>query len=247
METGCEAAFTWLGHAAFRVDTGGGRVILIDPWLRGNPACPAHLQEVDRCDIILATHAHSDHIGDVVRIAGETGATVVAMVELAGWFGRQGLRSVIGMNKGGTVRIGDVTVAMVHANHSSSVSEHEGSSAGPGYAGEPAGFVVTLEDGYTFYHAGDTNVFADMSLIGEIYAPRLAMLPIGDFYTMGPREAAVAVRLLAAPHVIPMHYGTFPVLTGTPAELRELTSQSRIATIHEMKPGDTLRQAQAGS
>jgi len=227
---------TWLGHSAFRLVTPAGTVVLIDPFLSGNPSCPEHLKTVDKCDLILLTHAHDDHLGDAIQIANQTGSHVIAIVELGIWLQSKGVENLIMMNKGGTVRFKDIAVTMIHAFHTSSITD-DGQVL---YGGEPAGYVIRLENGYTLYHAGDTNLFGDMALIRELYEPDLAMLPIGDHFTMGPREAAKAVRLIGARDVVPMHYGTFPVLTGTPAELRELTGDIEGLTVHELKPGDTL-------
>lgn len=237
MEVTNGAAVTWLGHAAFRIDTPGGKTILIDPFLKNNPACPPALQSPDRCDLILVTHAHGDHLGDTIPLAVTTGAQVVAIVELIQWLATKGVTRTVGMNKGGTYHFGDIAVTMVHALHSSSISDGRHAL----YGGEAAGFVVRLENGFTLYHAGDTCVFSDMALIGELYKPDLALLPIGDHYTMSPREAARAVRLLGVKHVIPMHTGTFPVLTGRASDLRELLADVADVTIHDLQPGDTLR------
>ena len=234
---------TWLGHASFQITTPSGKVILIDPWLEGNPSCPAALKKPARADLILVTHGHGDHIGDVVSLAATHDAPVVAIYEIAAWLGGKGVKEILPMGKGGTQRIGEVEVTLVHAIHSSSIEE-DGKFL---YGGEPGGYVVRLPGGFTLYHAGDTCVFGDMRLIGEIYKPDLACLPIGDLFTMGPREAAYAIRLLGVHHVIPMHYGTFPMLTGTPAALRELTQDILGLEIHALKPGESVGEAGRGA
>lgn len=230
------ARFTWLGHATFLVDTPGGKKMLIDPWVEHNPACPDSLKKIGSCHLMLLTHAHFDHIGDAIPIARDTGAEVVGIVELCSWLERKGVKNLKPMNKGGTQRFGGIAVTMVHADHSCGISD-----AGQIlYGGEAVGYVVQLENGFTFYHAGDTAVFGDMALIGELYRPDLAMLPIGDHYTMSPLEAAKAVQMLGAKHVIPMHFGTFPLLQGTPAALKERTRDIEGLVIHDLKPGDSL-------
>ena len=225
---------TWLGHAAFRVDTPGGRRIYLDPFLHGNPRCPESELEPERCDLLLVTHGHGDHVGDAVAIAKRFGCPVVAQVELRGWLTAQGVADdgqAHSINKGGTIAVEGVRVTLTHANHSSSAPDGT-------YAGESCGMVLELEDGYRIYFAGDTNVFGDMSLIGRIYSPDLSVLPIGDHYTMGPGEAAVAIELLGATRVVPCHYGTFGLLTGTPGELRELAHAG--VEILAPAPGETV-------
>lgn len=229
---------TWLGHAAFRIVTPSGRVLLIDPFLTSNPTCPEALKKPDRVDVMFITHGHSDHLGDAVSLAKQFKPEIVAMPEICGWLASQGADKAKGhgMNKGGTVPIGDVDATMVHAIHSSGIDD----GGKMVYGGEAAGFVIRLPGGMTVYHAGDTAVFGDMKIIGELYAPDLALLPIGDHYTMSPREAALAIRLLGVKHVVPMHYGTFPVLTGRPETLRELTQDIAGLEIHALKPGESI-------
>jgi L-ascorbate metabolism protein UlaG (beta-lactamase superfamily) len=227
---------TWLGHSAFRITTPSGHVALIDPFLQSNPATPEALKKVERVDVMLITHGHGDHIGDAVALGKQFKPQVVSMVETCAWLESKGVPNTHGMNKGGTQKVGELEITMVQALHSSGIQDGDKMV----YGGEPCGLIVRLPGGLTIYHAGDTAVFGDMKIIGELYAPDLALLPIGDHYTMGPREAALAVRLLNIRHVVPMHYGTFPVLTGRPATLRELTSDFPSLEIHALKPGETL-------
>jgi L-ascorbate metabolism protein UlaG (beta-lactamase superfamily) len=225
---------TWLGHAAFRLDTEAGTRVYVDPFLNGNPSCPAAETEPERCDLVLLTHGHADHVGDAVALARRFGCPVVAQVELRGWLTGQGLADdgmATSINKGGTATIGDVSVTLTDANHSSS-------APGGAYLGESCGLVVTAAGGPVLYFAGDTNVFGDMALIGRIYRPGVAVLPIGDHFTMGPREAAVALELVGAPRCVPCHYGTFPLLTGTPDELRRLSPVG--VEVLAPAPGETL-------
>lgn len=224
---------TWLGHSGFLVRTPGGVHVAIDPWL-GNPLCPDSAKQFPKLDVLLLTHGHGDHVGDAVALALQFSPQVVAIYELASYLSAQGVQNTIGMNKGGTVKVAGLESTMVHAVHSSA---HVGEGGQIVYLGDPAGFVVKCEDGFTFYHAGDTAVFSDMQIIGQIYRPELALLPIGGLYTMDPREAAVAVRLLGVKKVIPMHYRTFPPLTGTPSELRELTRDIEGLEVIELQPG----------
>lgn len=226
---------TWLGHSGFKLTTATGEVALIDPWLTGNPKYPPALK-FDRVDTILVTHGHGDHLGDTVALAKQHKSKVVCIYEVSLWLGTKGVTTCCPMSKGGSQRVGDIEVTMTHAIHSSGI-EDGGKVI---YAGEPAGYIVRLPGGLVIYHAGDTGIFGDMKLIGELYRPEIACLPIGDLYTMGPREAAKAIRLLEVKQVIPMHYGTFPPLTGTPQALRELTQDVAGLTIHELKPGETL-------
>jgi len=227
---------TWLGHSAFRITTGEGKALLIDPFLNGNPLCPEKEKKQPKVDAILLTHAHGDHLGDTLDLARQHKPPIVCIYELSLWLSSKGAPNVLGMSKGGTAKVAGCEVSLTHAFHSSSV-EDGGKII---YAGEPTGIIVNLPGGLVLYHAGDTCVFGDMKLIAEIYRPEVACLPIGDCYTMGPREAAVAIRLLGVKHVIPIHYGTFPPLTGRPAQVRELTRDIAGLEIHEPKPGETL-------
>ena len=224
---------TWLGHATFRVETPGGKIILIDPWVMGNPACPTTERNVKKVDVMLCTHGHFDHIGDAVEIAKKHNPKVVGIPELCGWLSRKGVKHTAEMNKGGTQTVDDIKVTMVHADHSCGIKDGDELV----YGGEACGYVVEFSNGMKIYHAGDTNVFGDMKIIRELYAPEIAMIPIGDHYTMGPREAAYACNLLKPKTVIPMHFGTFPPLIGRPSYLKKLVPDMEI---REMKPGETI-------
>lgn len=229
-------SITWLGHATFLLKSPGGKTILFDPWVTGNPKAPESAKKLGALDLILITHGHSDHTGDAVSIGRSSGAQVVTVDELATWLKKKGLQNVVGMNVGGTLQALGLAITMVPAVHSSSVVE-DGQIL---YLGNPAGFVVKFEDGLTIYFAGDTAVFGDMRLIAEMYAPAIAFLPIGGHYTMGPEQAAKACELLGVKQVVPMHYGTFPALAGTPAELRALV-EPRGVQVLELIPGETAQ------
>ncbi len=224
---------TWLGHATFRIETPGGKTVIIDPWVMHNPACPDAEKNVKRVDILLCTHGHGDHIGDAVAIGKQHNPIVVGNPELVRWLGTKGVKQFAEMNKGGTQTVGDIKVTMVHADHSCGIQDGDEMV----YGGEACGYVIEFSNGLRIYHAGDTNVFGDMAIIRDLYAPSIAMLPIGDHYTMGPREAAYACNLLKPRSVIPMHFGTFPVLTGRPSELQELVPGVEIV---DAKPGETI-------
>ena len=231
------ASLTWLGHAAFLLVSDDGKRIYVDPFLTGNPSTPDELKSPDRVDVIAVTHGHSDHVGDAVALSQAfPEAQVIAQVELKGWLGSKGAKiadQLPGLNKGGSQVIDGIRYSLVNAFHSSSSDQGE-------YLGEACGLVIRLEGGRTVYFAGDTCVFGDMALIRRLHEPDYAVLPIGDHFTMGPREAAVALELLGNPACVPSHYGTFGVLTGTPADLRR---EAPGATVHELAPGDTLELA----
>lgn len=230
----------WLGHATFLLETPGGKRLLVDPWIHGNPACPEELKSPGPVDAILVTHGHFDHAGEVPDVVRDTGAqAVVCAFETSVYFKRKGVECCVDMNKGGTVEVAGVKVTMTSADHSCGITDDDGSII---YGGDAAGFVIECENGARVYHAGDTNVFGDMRLIGELYAPDVALLPIGGHYTMGPREAAKAVSLLGTPKVVPMHFGTFPILTGTPDALRTEMRETGVAgEVIALEPGDELR------
>jgi L-ascorbate metabolism protein UlaG (beta-lactamase superfamily) len=227
-------SITWLGHATFIITTPGGKRIVTDPWLEGNPACPADKKKIDKADLILLSHGHFDHTGDIVNVSRATNATTVAVFELASWLEKKGVQNLTGMNIGGTTKVAGLEVTMVPAVHTSSVVENDTTV----YLGLAAGFVVKMENGQSFYFAGDTALFGDMRLIAELHAPDIAFLPIGDHYTMGPQAAAIAARMLGVRQVVPMHYGTFPVLTGTPDELKRLVDPHGIDVL-VLTPGQT--------
>ena len=226
-----DTTLTWLGHATFRFDTPGGKRVYIDPFLNGNPKCPESEIEPERIDVIAITHGHGDHVGDTVALAKKHSCTVIAPVELAEWLtGKQGVEKVLNPNKGGTVEAAGIKFTLTNAFHSSSNDDGE-------YMGEPCGIVAEVENGTKLYFAGDTCVFGDMQLIARIYAPDIAILPIGDHFTMGPQEAAVALELLDVKRCVPCHYGTFPMLTGTPQALKELAPNVQI---EDIEPGGSV-------
>jgi len=211
---------TFLGHAAVLIE--GSKTVLIDPFLTGNPAAAKTSGEIDKCDLVLVTHDHGDHLGDAFGICKRTGALFVSVHELAIRADSEGVKAE-GMNVGGTMEASGVKVHMTTAQHS---SEH----------GHEVGVVIDL-DGHSLYHAGDTGLFSDMKLIREFLEPELAFLPIGDRYTMGERSAARAVELLGVSKVIPIHYGTFPILTGDPEAFKRRVG--RQAEVIILKPGES--------
>jgi L-ascorbate metabolism protein UlaG (beta-lactamase superfamily) len=229
---------TYLGHSTFRFVTAGDEQIIIDPFLTENPQTPDHLKRVGELDTILITHGHFDHFSDVMPLQGQTGAATVSNFEIFSYLQRQGVENAMPVQKGGTIHVGGIKVTATHAFHSSSIALDDGTVI---YAGEPVGYVMEFESGFKVYHAGDTAVFGDMQLIGELYRPDVALLPIGDQVVMSPYEAAHATRLLGIPHVVPIHYGTFPFVPGTPEEFQKhLNEVAPNTTVHVMKPGDDL-------
>ena len=225
---------TWLGHATVLVETARGTNILIDPFIAQNPKYPKGFVLPAKIHYILLTHGHGDHISDAVPIAAKHDSTVVAIYELAAYVGGKGVARTIGMNLGGTVQLEEVAATMVEAKHSAAAQDEQGTH----YVGVATGFVLTIKDGPVLYHAGDTAVFGDMKLIAELYHPEVAMLPIGGHYTMGPKEAALAARLLGSSVVLPLHFGTFPPLKGTPAELAALVDAG--VEVVRCAPGEAI-------
>ena len=230
------AVLTWLGHSTVRIQTPTGKILLIDPWVMNNPACPTEHRKFERIDLMLITHGHFDHIGDAVELAKLHKAPVVAIYETCHWLGSKGVKDVFPMNKGGSQTLAGVHVTMVHADHSCGILD-DGKIL---YGGEAVGYVIELENGLRIYHAGDTNVFGDMKLIADLYQPEVACLPIGDLFTMSPKEAALAVRLIGARTVVPMHHGTYPALTGRTEALQALVRDTA-AEVAVLKPGESLR------
>jgi L-ascorbate metabolism protein UlaG (beta-lactamase superfamily) len=228
-------SFTFLGHSTFLFCTTTGKRLIVDPWLETNPMCPASHKRVRDLDLMLLTHGHRDHTADAVPLARSTGAQAIAPYELASWLAEKGLKRVSAMNPGGTLTMIGLSITMVPAVHSSSIEDADR----PRYAGVASGYVIRFEHGLTIYYAGDTALFGDMRVIGELYRPSLAFLPIGDVYTMGPAQAAKACEWLGVTQVVPMHYGTFPELTGTPGRLRELVSNAGVNVL-ELAPGESF-------
>ena len=235
MEQNWGVSITWLGHATVHYRSAKGTTVLADAWVDGNPACPAAAKELKTLDLMLITHGHFDHFGDCVAIAKKYRPDIVCVYEISQYLESQNVQKLHGMNKGGTQLLHGVRVTMVHAIHSSTIAD--GGRLLP--AGDACGYVMEFENGVRVYHAGDTAIFSDMKLIGEIYRPSVAVLPIGDLFTMSPLEAAAAARMLAVKAVVPIHHSTFPALTGTPAALREHLKGSGIEVL-ELKPGETV-------
>ena len=217
----------WLGHSGFEIEL-ANKILLIDPWLTGNPLAAVKASDIKKADIVCVTHDHRDHLGDSVEICKRTGATFVAIYELSVYAEEQGVKNVVGINIGGTAKVKGISITMVQAFHSST-------------RGAPTGFVIKAEE-KTLYHAGDTGLFGDMKLIGEIHRPDVALIPIGDYYTMGPREAAEAVKLLKPAVVVPMHYQTFPVLESSAENFIKLVKEKAPKVkVVALKPGDTYQ------
>jgi len=232
METSVKAY--WLGHSAFKLISPDGTQILIDPFLSQNPKTPDEFKQPEEVDYILLTHGHEDHVGDTLDIADQTGCNVISNVELSGLLKKHGLEEdqAIEFNKGGTLEFDDFSVTLVSANHSSSFQGE--------YAGDPGGLVVSFNDDITFYHLGDTNIFYDLELYGELYEPDVIAVPMGDYYTMGPKEAAMCCDLIQANYAVPIHYGTFPVLTGDPNDFKEYTEEDTDIEVWIPSPGENF-------
>ncbi|HEX5828572.1 MAG TPA: metal-dependent hydrolase [Candidatus Limnocylindrales bacterium] len=241
MAIGRDTAFTWLGHAAVEVRTPGGKTILFDPWL-SNPKSPRTPDQQQALDLLLVTHGHGDHMGEAVSLAARFRPAWPCIHEMSLWLGRRlpgGMDQLTGMNKGGTAEAAGLRVSMVGADHSA--GDWNPPAETTLYLGEPVGFVVELENGFRIYHAGDTQAFGDMALIRELFRPDLAMLPIGGHYTMDPAGAALAAELLGVTDVLPIHWGTFPLLAGTPQQLADaIAARGGTARVHAWNPGDTL-------
>jgi L-ascorbate metabolism protein UlaG (beta-lactamase superfamily) len=226
---------TWLGHATVLIQTAKGTNVLIDPFIANNPKYPKGYALPEKIHYVLLTHGHEDHISDAAPVAAKHGSTVVAIYELADYVGRKGVKNTLGLNLGGTAQLDDVSATMVEATHSAGAQDEQGTH----YVGVATGFVLSVAGGPVLYHAGDTSVFGDMKLIAQLYRPQIAMLPIGGFYTMGPKEAALAVELLGTKIVLPIHFGTFPPLTGTPKELAGLVGAG--VEVRQWTPGETVK------
>ena len=226
---------TWLGHAVVLVQTPKGTNILIDPFITNNPKYPKNFALPEKIHYILLSHGHGDHISDAVPIAKKHNSTVAAIYELAAYVKSHGAENILGFNIGGTVQLDDVAVTMVEAKHSAGADGKDGAQ----YAGVATGFVLSVVDGPVLYHAGDTTVFSDMKLIKELYRPEIAMLPIGGFYTMGPKEAALAAKFIEPKAILPIHFGTFPALTGTPDQLDEHLGGA--VEVIRVVPGQTIQ------
>jgi L-ascorbate metabolism protein UlaG (beta-lactamase superfamily) len=236
MALNAEVSFTWIGHGTWKARSARGKEIFIDPWVMNNPVAPEPLKKVDKCDLMLITHGHFDHVHDALEIAKEHKPKILTNFEIATWLGSKGVdgSTITGANKGGTVDMDGIKVTLVHAEHTCGISD----GGAILYGGEACGLVIEFENGFTVYFAGDTDVFGDMALIAELSNFDVAFLPIGDLYTMGPKRAAKAASLLGVKTVVPMHFGTFPPLVGRPSELQKLVGSG--VRVLDIKPGDTV-------
>lgn len=236
MALNAEVSFTWIGHGTWKARSARGKEILIDPWVMNNPVAPEPLKKVDKCDLMLITHGHFDHVHDALEIAKAHKPKILTNFEIATWLGSKGVdgSTITGANKGGTVDMDGIKVTLVHAEHTCGISD----GGAILYGGEACGLVIEFENGFTVYFAGDTDVFGDMALIAELSSFDVAFLPIGDLYTMGPKRAAKAASLLGVKTVVPMHFGTFPPLVGRPSELQKLVGSG--VKVLDIKPGDTV-------
>lgn len=235
MKKGLGVSITWLGHATVLYTAASGKTVLVDAWVDQNPACPDAAKKLTSIDILAITHGHFDHFDDCFTLTRELKPDVVCNFEIAEYLGLKKILKVHAINLGGTVSLHGVRITMVQAIHSSSI--RDGDSFYPG--GEACGYILEFEGGARVYHAGDTAVFGDMKLIGEIYRPGIAVLPIGDLFTMAPPEASMAARMIGARYVVPIHHSTFPALTGTPAALIERLRDRSDIEVLELKPGET--------
>jgi L-ascorbate metabolism protein UlaG (beta-lactamase superfamily) len=236
MPLNAEVSFTWVGHGTWKVRSANGKEIIIDPWVMNNPVAPAALKKVDKCDLLLITHGHFDHVHDALEIAKAHKPMIVSNFEITSWLGSKGVdaSTLIGGNTGGTIEVDGIKVTLVHAEHSCGITDGDNIV----YGGNAHGLVIEFENGFTIYFAGDTDVFGDMAVIAELGQFDVAFLPIGDFYTMGPERAAPAVALLGVKTVVPMHFGTFPPLVGRPSALQKLVGSG--VRVLDIKPGDSV-------
>jgi L-ascorbate metabolism protein UlaG (beta-lactamase superfamily) len=239
---GRDTTISWLGHGTFHITTPGGQKLLIDPWVDSNPACPEEWKvrvKDEGLDAIFVTHGHFDHIAELLSLATLTDAKIVCMFDVTAWLTAQGVEEsrLVGFNKGGTVTVAGVRATMTKAEHSSSYVDNGQIIS----MGEAVGYMLRMENGFTIYHTGDTAVTYDMQIMSELYKPDLTILPIGDWFTMDPRQAAYALKLIRSKYAIPGHYGTFPLLTGTPEALRQHCQEFGVdVEVIALKPGESV-------
>jgi L-ascorbate metabolism protein UlaG (beta-lactamase superfamily) len=236
MALNAEVSFTWVGHGTWKVRSAKWKEIIIDPWVMNNPVAPPALKKVEKCDLMLITHGHFDHVHDALEIAKAHKPKIVSNFEITSWMASKGVEqsTLIGINTGGTIDVDGIKVTLVHAEHSCGITDGDHII----YGGNAHGLVIEFENGFTVYFAGDTDVFGDMAVIAVLSKFDVAFLPIGDFYTMGPERAAKAVALLGVKTVVPMHFGTFPPLVGRPSALQKLVGSG--VQVLDIKPGDSV-------